>query len=135
MFRTDEWGVGRCRKIDWASARFRNMFLGRFAPKAGVAMCYFIHQVDRLEHIFPVSFTYVAIENHFVEDKVCLLQVEHDVQLAHALEVLWQREGRRNQTKRLRRGERNELRTYFTYSAHICRLLHAIQMLVRPNMG
>lgn len=58
-------------------------------------MCYFIHQVHGLEHIFPISFTYVTIKDHFVEDEVRLLQVEHDIQLAHALEILLQCKGRR----------------------------------------
>ena len=51
-------------------------------------MCDLVHQQQGFQYIFAISLAYVSVQDHFVEDKVRFLQVEHDVEFAHTLKVL-----------------------------------------------
>ena len=47
-----------------------------------------LQEVERVQHRRLVRLDDAAVEHHLVQDDVRLLQVEHDVELAHVLEVL-----------------------------------------------
>lgn len=50
----------------------------------------FFHQIQRIQSIELIGVNDTPVENHFIENKVCLLKVEHDVQFAHILEIFVQ---------------------------------------------
>ena len=49
----------------------------------------FVHERERQQHLSPVSREHLTIRrDHFVDDKVGLFEIEHDVQFADILEIL-----------------------------------------------